>query len=247
MTKTRIEISPLCSCLSFSLSLFLAAEWNVSVKSLPRLCRHAARKGRQTLSVPRRESGGGKEDELNKPSDSLLGSARRWPTSVTWGSRVKRCCIFGGRTAHSAASGGLRWAEGGLRHGVGGAKPIPCTTMLEVYGNKVLELAGHASEWACSARTAEPRAGSSRRVHCRSLAVWAAVMFKVYTHCGCTATRAGGMEEFKQNPGDKYLSRWSYQTGFDREIIVKYLVFRIPPSELNVLYPLHFPSRANSL
>lgn len=84
------------AALLFSLAVFRFRVRRLDVKS-PSALSPRRKKARQTLSVSRRESGGGRGDELNKPSDSLLGSARRWPTSVTWGSRVERRCFSGGR------------------------------------------------------------------------------------------------------------------------------------------------------
>lgn len=81
----------------------------------------------QTLSVACWESGGERIDDLNKPSDS----AQRWPTSVTWGSRVKRRCILGGGTASfPPICSPSRRTPVGVRER-GAASRIPCTTMLK--------------------------------------------------------------------------------------------------------------------
>lgn len=102
---------------------------------VPRISKPWSRRRKKaTLLMARWEGGGGQNDELNKLT---LRSA--WPTSITWGSRVKQRCILGGGTAHLPQIRSLSGRTVADVRAEGGASWIPCTTMLKCMETRLLE------------------------------------------------------------------------------------------------------------
>lgn len=147
-------------CLS-PLSVF----WGFRVRGLdkksPRALSTRRKKRRQTPSVARRESGGGRGDELNKPSDSPLGSTARLGADLPPSHEAhvsNGAASLAEETAHSAPNSGVCWAEGDPTSLHGRGEAIPCTTTLEVvWKHRENELA----ELTCCAR--ERHAGTTPR------------------------------------------------------------------------------------